>query len=260
MVFLVGRWHSPGRRVGTPFASNRGRRRRTNTNSATKTAAPKSRRARHGGYDKDHSTDCKPTLPNLPRRTHRAPAPPISRSEGQPADQYRERRAVPSVFPKLETASGLPLGVPDVSQLSFMIRAAWSRRPSQAISGYQPRSGTSRTVRSPIADICDEGADTISATMKLTTKPTPFVPADEGRSRAGRTWKLEEAAPIMVGTARKKENSAAVLRFTPIASAPMIVAPERLTRAPCEALREAYPITFLTSWTPSFGSTGVRSR
>src|SRR3546814_6086934 len=37
-----------------------------------------------------------------------------------------------------------------------------------------------------------------------------------------------EAASI-VGTARKKLNSAAVLRSTPSASAPMIVAPDRLT-------------------------------
>ena len=36
-------------------------------------------------------------------------------------------------------------------------------------------------------------------------------------------------APVRVGTARKKLKSAAVLRSTPIATAPMIVAPDRLT-------------------------------
>ena len=39
----------------------------------------------------------------------------------------------------------------------------------------------------------------------------------------------DRGAPTIVGTARKNENSAAVLRLMPIASAPMIVAPERLT-------------------------------
>ncbi len=54
-------------------------------------------------------------------------------------------------------------------------------------------------------------------------------------------------APIIVGTARKNENSAAVLRPTPIASAPMIVAPERLTPGIIDThCARPTPITFLS--------------
>lgn len=38
---------------------------------------------------------------------------------------------------------------------------------------------------------------------------------------------LKRLAPIMVGTAKKKVNSAAATRDTPISKAPIIVAPER---------------------------------
>ena len=69
--------------------------------------------------------------------------------------------------------------------------------------------------------------------MKLTTKPTAIslqptgpVPAISA-SRPSHSSSV--VAPIIVGIARKKLNSAAVRRSIPIASAPMIVAPLRLT-------------------------------
>ena len=74
---------------------------------------------------------------------------------------------------------------------------------------------------------------TASATMNDTTKPmairsqpTAILP-DISASRLSMTSSV--VAPSMVGTARKKLNSAAVRRSTPIARAPMIVAPDRLT-------------------------------
>ncbi|GAM05604.1 hypothetical protein MBENS4_2602 [Novosphingobium sp. MBES04] len=73
---------------------------------------------------------------------------------------------------------------------------------------------------------------TTSATTKETTKPiaislqpTGPVPAISS-SRCLTTER--KVAPTIVGTARKKLNSAAVRRSMPMASAPMMVAPERL--------------------------------
>ena len=69
--------------------------------------------------------------------------------------------------------------------------------------------------------------------MKLTTKPTAISSQPTRVAPAINSSYLVKIssvlAPIMVGTARKKENSAAVLRLMPMASAPMMVAPERLT-------------------------------
>ena len=68
--------------------------------------------------------------------------------------------------------------------------------------------------------------------MNETTKPMAISLQPTGPSPAASASRLSHSssvvAPIIVGTARKKLNSAAVRRSMPIASAPMIVAPERL--------------------------------
>ena len=61
--------------------------------------------------------------------------------------------------------------------------------------------------------------------MAISFQPTGPNPA---ASAARLSNSSSVVAPSMVGTARKKLNSAAVRRSMPIASAPMIVAPDRL--------------------------------
>ena len=72
---------------------------------------------------------------------------------------------------------------------------------------------------------------TSSATRKDTTKPSAMLsqPTAALVIRSPFFSSSSVVAPSIVGMARKKLNSAAVRRSTPSVSAPMMVAPDRLT-------------------------------
>ena len=79
----------------------------------------------------------------------------------------------------------------------------------------------------------DKRLITISATTNAVTNPIAICDQPTGPVPAASSARLPHSssadAPNIVGTARKKLNSAAVRRSIPISIAPMMVAPERLT-------------------------------